>query len=209
MMPLAIGPVWIAIVYGMVSLVGGRIGETLANQQAVFYLLGLGLLFLYPMTWLRSALAERHRSIQRSLPFMLDLLTLSVEAGMDFMSALQRAVDRRDLNALGEELLRVVRQIQLGKTRRQALRDLIARVDQPDVTSVVSAIVQADELGVSVGSILRIQSDQIRRKRFDRAEKLANEAPIKLLFPLIFFIFPAVFFILLGPIVMEFVRQGF
>ena len=166
-------------------------------------------LFIYPTSWLSRELKARHNSIRRSLPFVLDLLTLSVEAGMDFMTALQRNVDRRRIDALGEELLVVVREIQLGKTRREALRDLSTRVDLHDLRSVVNALVQADELGVSIGSILRIQSDQIRQRRFERAERLANEAPVKMLGPLLLFIFPSVFLVLLGPIITKLLNQGF
>jgi tight adherence protein C len=155
----------------------------LRSLQAPLSLLILLLLYIYPASWLRSELNKRHMSIRRALPFVLDLLTLSVEAGMDFMSALQRSLERGNLDALGEELVRVLREIQLGKTRREALRDMNERVRQPDLRSVVGALVQADELGVSIGSILRIQSDQIRQRRFDRAERLANEAPVKMLFP--------------------------
>lgn len=165
--------------------------------------------YFYPLLWLRRVLAQRHKSIQRALPFMLDLLTLSVEAGMDFMSAMQRAVERRNVDPLNEELIRVIREIQLGQTRRQALRAMAARVRLPDLRSVVSALVQADELGVSIGSILRIQSDQMRQRRFERAEKLAHEAPVKMLFPLMFFIFPSVFLVLLGPVITRLIRQGF
>jgi len=105
--------------------------------------------------------------------------------------------------------IRVIREIQLGKTRREALRDMSIRVNLPDLRSVVNALVQADELGVSIGAILRIQADQIRQRRFERAEKLANEAPVKMLGPLLFFIFPSVFLILLGPIVARLLEQGF
>lgn len=173
------------------------------------YLLGPIWLLVYPGAWLKRALGRRHRAIQRALPFVLDLLTLSVEAGMDFMTALQRHVERRTVTALDEELIRVIREIQVGKTRRDALRDMSRRVNLPELRSVVNALVQADELGVSIGSILRIQSDQIRQRRFERAEKLANEAPVKMLGPLLFFIFPAVFLILLGPIVYRLIQQGF
>ncbi len=173
------------------------------------YTLGPLWLFVYPTGWLNRELKARHKSIRRSLPFVLDLLTLSVEAGMDFMTALQRNVDRRRVDALGEELIVVIREIQLGKTRREALRDMSTRVDLPDLRSVVNALVQADELGVSIGSILRIQSDQIRQRRFERAERLANEAPVKMLAPLLLFIFPSVFLVLLGPIITKLMNQGF
>jgi tight adherence protein C len=163
---------------------------------------------MYPAMWLRSVLEIRHRSMRKALPFVLDLLTLSVEAGMDFMTALQRNTERRTIDPLGEELLRVIREIQIGKTRREALRDMSRRVDLMDVRTVINALVQADELGVSISSVLRIQADQSRQRRFERAEKLANEAPVKMLFPLLFFIFPAVFIILLGPIVTRLIQQA-
>ena len=128
---------------------------------------------------------------------------LSVEAGLDFMSALRRCTERPVVDPLSEELLRVVRETQIGTPRRDALRALAKRVAIPDVRSLVNALVQADELGVSVGAILRVQSDQIRQRRFERAEKLANEAPVKLLGPLVLFIFPSVFLVLLGPILFR------
>jgi tight adherence protein C len=183
-------------------------GTPLAGMQFSLTLLGLLWLVLYPGLWLKRALQARHKSIQRSLPFTLDLLTLSVEAGLDFMTALQRNVERTRIDALSEELLRVIREIQIGKTRREALRDMSYRVNLSDLRSVVNSLVQADELGVSIGSILRIQSDQMRQRRFERAEKLANEAPVKMLFPLIFFIFPAVFVILMGPVVYQLLSHG-
>jgi len=180
----------------------------LRRMTFMFCFAGILWLFTYPGFWLSRALSSRHRSIQKALPFILDLLTLSVEAGMDFMTALQRCVERRKIDPLGEELVRVVRGIQLGKTRREALREMSARVNLPSLRSVVQALVQADELGVSIGYILRIQSDQIRQRRFERAEKLANEAPVKMLFPLMFFIFPAVFLVLLGPVIYRLLKQG-
>jgi tight adherence protein C len=106
-------------------------------------------------------------------------------------------------------LLRVIREIQVGKTRREALRDMSRRVDLPDLRSVVNALVQADELGVAIGAILRIQADQMRQRRFERAEKLANEAPVKMLMPLMMCIFPSVFLILMGPIIARVAQQGF
>lgn len=122
---------------------------------------------------------------------------------MDFMSALQRNCERRKLDALNEELIRMTKEIQVGTPRRVALRNMADRCRQPDLKSVAHALIQADELGVSIGSILRIQSEQLRGRRFDRAEKLANEAPVKMLGPLMLCIFPAVFVILLGPILMQ------
>jgi len=161
---------------------------------------------LWPDLWLTRRVGDRHRSMIRALPFVLDLLTLSVESGIDFMAALQRIIARRDMDPLGEELLRVFREIQVGKTRREALRDMAERVDHPDLRSVVHALVQADELGTGIAAALRIQAVQIRTRRWQRAEKLANEAPVKMLFPLVAFIFPTVFIILLGPVFVQMFR---
>lgn len=164
--------------------------------------------WVIPDIWLYGAKRRRHLSIQKSLPFVLDLLTLSVEAGMDFISALQRNCKSRRLDPLNEELLRMTKEIQVGSSRKEALRNMAERVRQPDLRSVAFALIQADELGVSIGAILRIQSEQLRSKRFDRAEKLAAEAPVKMLGPLMLCIFPAVFIILLGPVVSQ-AMKGF
>ncbi|MFW6152380.1 MAG: type II secretion system F family protein [Verrucomicrobiota bacterium] len=206
LMPLILGLLWVIIISALV--LGGR-NPVFENLKIPLYVFGPLWLFLYPLLWLKQSVASRKKQIRRSLPFVLDLLTLSVESGMDFMTALQRSVERGKVDAFGEELLRVIREIQVGKTRRQALRDMSARVDLYDLKSVVGALVQADELGVSIGAILRIQSDQIRQRRFDRAEKLANEAPVKMLAPLLLFIFPAVFVILLGPVIHQILLKGF
>lgn len=168
-----------------------------------FMALRLMLLWIVPDLWLYGAIKRRHLSIQKSLPFVLDLLTLSVEAGMDFISALQRNCKLRRLDPLNEELLRMTKEIQIGSSRKEALKAMADRVRQPDLKAVSYALIQADELGVSIGSILRIQSEQLRSKRFDRAEKLAAEAPVKMLGPLMLCIFPAVFIILLGPVISQ------
>ena len=207
LLPGILGVLLSALFLALIALVPGLVGQSLHKHEVSFIVIILLGFFAYPGLWLKSVLAERQRRIQKSLPFVMDLLTLSVEAGLDFMSAMQRIVSKGKVDALEEELLRVLREIQLGKTRRNALRDLSERVDQPDLRSVLNSLVQADELGVGIASILRIQSDQIRQRRFERAEKMANEAPVKMLFPLVAFIFPAVFLVLLGPIVLQIFRQ--
>jgi tight adherence protein C len=169
-------------------------------------LLGIMLLFclyIYPGAWLKAVVKKRHLEIMKALPNVLDLLTLSVEAGKDFITSLRDILGRRKMDSLGEELDRTFKEIQLGKKRQQALRDLSLRVRQPDLTSVLNAIIQAEELGVSIANLLRIQGDMFRNKRFVRAEKLANEAPVKILFPVVFFIFPAVIIILMVPILLQ------
>ena len=174
----------------------------MANQMLTGFLI-LVLMLLYPDTWLRKTARQRHLSILKALPNLLDLLTLSVEAGKDFLTALRDILARRPSDVLGEEFKRTLHEIQLGKQRQQALRDLSLRVHQPELTSVLNAIVQADELGVAIGQLLRIQGDQLRHKRFARAEQLANEAPVKIMFPVVIFIFPCVFAILVGPIIYQ------
>ncbi len=200
LMPIVCGAGWCLFVILLGALMPGSF---FAENALVFCLLGVCWFYVCPLAWLRGALKRRHFEIMRALPFVLDLLTLSVEAGMDFMSALQRNCERRKLDALNEELIRMTKEIQVGTPRRIALRNMSDRVRQPDLKSVAHALIQADELGVSIGSILRIQSEQLRGRRFDRAEKLANEAPVKMLGPLMLCIFPAVFVILLGPILMQ------
>ena len=189
------------------KLVQGGFEGLISGEE--FAALKLMLLWVLPDIWLRGAVKRRHFAIQRALPFVLDLLTLSVEAGMDFISALQRNCRLRRLDPLNEELLRMTKEIQVGRSRREALRDMAKRVGQGDLRAVAHALVQADELGVSIGSMLRIQSDQLRARRFDRAEKLAAEAPVKMLGPLMLCIFPAVFIILLGPVLTQAMKGVF
>ncbi|HRT28837.1 MAG TPA: type II secretion system F family protein [Kiritimatiellia bacterium] len=206
LMPVICGALWFALLR-LISVLSPQ--SEIARNALLTFLLGLALFYYYPLLWLRRVLRARHTAIQRALPFVLDLLTLSVEAGMDFMSALQRNCERRKLDPLNEELIRMTREIQVGTPRRTALRNMAQRVDLGDLRSVAHALIQADELGVSIGAILRIQSDQMRARRFDRAEKLANEAPVKMLGPLMLCIFPAVFIILLGPILQQTLKNLF
>ncbi len=207
--PLVIGSVVIILMVGLFAMSGKPFHG--ANASRFMALAGIILVWLamYPRMWLKQAVALRHKVIVRALPFVIDLLTLSVEAGLDFMAATRSIIARRKPDALGEELSRVLMEIQLGSTRRDALKHMADRINQQDIQSLVTALAQADELGVSIGAILRIQSDQIRTRRFVRAEKLANEAPVKMLFPLVAFIFPAVFLVLLGPIVLQMMHRGF
>ncbi len=159
LVPLTCGTAWTALVL----LLGALMPESpFAGNGIVFGMAGFLLFYAYPLMWLRSTLKRRHLAIMRALPFVLDLLTLSVEAGMDFMGALQRNCERRKLDPLNEELIRMTREIQVGTPRRTALRNMADRVRQPDLKGVAHALIQADELGVSIGSSLRIQSDQLR-----------------------------------------------
>ena len=198
--PIAMGAIWCLVIL----LFGEVLPDSLfVSMRLPLCLMGFILFALQPTMWLRDAVKRRHAAIMRALPFVLDILTLSVEAGMDFISALQRNCESRKMDPLNEELLRRTKEIQVGASRNNALKAMSDRAQQPDLKSVAYALIQADELGVSIGSILRIQSEQLRARRFDRAEKLANEAPTKMLGPLMLCIFPAVFIILLGPVLAQ------
>lgn len=165
--------------------------------------------WIFPDLWLYRSIKARHLSIMKSLPFVLDILTLSVEAGMDFISALQRNCKSRRMDPLNEELLRMTKEIQIGVTRKDALKNMAERVKEQNLKAVSNSLIQSDELGVSIGTILRIQSEQLHSRRFDRAENLAAQAPVKMLGPLLLCIFPAVFIILLGPLLLQAMKGAF
>jgi tight adherence protein C len=204
LVPLVCGSVFALAVFAPAMLDA----ETfLSSNSILFAMLGYLYFYAYPLMWLRSTLKKRHFAIMLALPFVLDILTLSVEAGMDFMSALQRNCNSRRLDPLNEELIRMIREVQMGISRRVALRNMAERSRQSDLKAVSYALIQADELGDPIGPILRIQSDQLRQRRFDRAEKLANEAPVKMLGPLLLCIFPAVLIVLLAPILIQAVKN--
>ena len=159
---------------------------------------------LYPLIWVRDQVTKRQLQISRALPYSLDLLTLSVEAGLDFTAALSKVVEKGKAGPLREELQLVLKELKMGKTREESLKSMILRVDLPALSQFVTALIQADKMGTSIGKVLRIQSTQLRIDRTQRAEKLANEAPVKMLFPLIACIFPTVFMVLFGPIIFQF-----
>jgi len=159
----------------------------------------------YPVHWLGDQVKRRQLRITRALPYHLDLLTLAVEAGLDFTGALAKAVEKGKPGPLKDEFSLVLKQLKLGKTREESLKALIQRVDLPALTTFVTALILADRMGTSLGKVLRIQSAQLRLERSQRAEKLANQAPVKMLLPLIGCIFPTVFLVLFGPIVFAFV----
>jgi tight adherence protein C len=164
--------------------------------------------FVFPYIWLSDQIKKRQRAILRALPYNIDLLTLSVEAGLDFQAALGTVVEKGRPGPLVEELNLTLSEIKLGKTRAEALRNLADRVQIPEIAAFVSNLIQADRMGTSMGKVLRIQSTQLRINRTHRAEKLANEAPVKMLLPLIGCIFPTVFLVLFGPTVYRILHGG-
>lgn len=188
---------FVGLIFGLIAM--NAFGFNLA-WSGVVALIGL----FYPMIWVNDQVQKRHLQISRALPFNLDLLTLSVEAGLDFTAALAKVVEKGKHGPLRDELALVLKQLKMGKTREEALKSMIARVDLPALSQFVTALIQADRMGTSLGKVLRIQSTQLRIERTQRAEKLANEAPVKMLFPLIACIFPTVFMVLFGPIVFAF-----
>jgi tight adherence protein C len=167
--------------------------------KALGFSLGGALLgFFMPVMLLKSRITRRQNLVLKAMPDALDLLTVCVEAGLGFDQAMSKVAEKWE-NDLSLAFERVIQEVRLGKLRREALRDMADRMDLPDMTSFVAAIIQADQLGVSMGKVLRIQSDQMRMKRRQRAEKKAHEAPVKMLIPMAFLIFPSIYIVLLGP----------
>jgi tight adherence protein C len=162
---------------------------------------GIGALFGWfgPDLILRSKTDARRKSIQRALPDALDLLVISVEAGLGFDAAIQRLVDKRS-DALALEFARVLAEMRVGRSRRDAFRDMSLRTNVPDLNSFVGAILQADQLGVSVTRVLQVQAEQMRTLRRQRAEEKAAQLQLKMIFPLAIFIFPALCVVIMGPV---------
>jgi len=158
--------------------------------------------FVMPEYYLKARAGARKEEIQDNLPDVLDLLTVSVEAGLGFDAALVKVVEKTK-GVVSHEFLRVLQEIKMGKPRRDALRDLANRSGVDDLAAFVGSIIQADQLGVSIGNVLRLQSEQMRQKRRQRAEEKAMKAPIKMLIPLILFIFPTIFIVVLGPAALQ------
>jgi tight adherence protein C len=175
--------------------------QSMEVTQALMYsAVGFVLGYMLPVIWLGRKITGRKKSITKALPDALDLLCISVEAGLAFDLALQRVTQKWD-DELSREFKKVLSDIRLGRTRREALKDLAVRTGVEDVQSFTAAVIQADQLGVSMSKILRLQSDQMRVRRRQRAEEAAQKAPIKMLFPMVFLIFPALFVVILGPAV--------
>ena len=154
--------------------------------------------YILPDLWLRSRTAQRQAQLTNELPDIIDLLTISVEAGLGFDQAVARIVSKSETE-LSREFGRMLQEMRVGIARRDALRAMVLRTGVEDLSTFVTAIIQAEQLGASVGKVLRIQSGEMRVRRRQRAEKLAAQAPIKMLFPLIFLIFPPIFVVVLGP----------
>ena len=167
-------------------------------RAILFTAIGGVLGYLLPSMWLGQQIKKRKHNITKQLPDILDLLTISVEAGLAFDAAMQRVTEKAD-NDLSKEFQRVLTDTRLGRPRRDALKDMSNRTGVEDVQTFTAAIIQAEQLGVSISKILRVQADQMRIRRRQRAEEAAQKAPIKMLFPMVFLIFPSLFVVILGP----------
>ncbi len=156
--------------------------------------------FFFPDMWIRDEVQRRRKRISRALPDTIDIIAISVEAGLGFDAACQRVATKAK-DDLAFEFERYLVELRLGKSRREALRNINWRTGVPDLSQFVTAIIQADQLGVSIANVLRIQSEQMRMRRRQRAEEQAQKAPLKMLFPMAIFIFPSIFVVILGPVV--------
>jgi tight adherence protein C len=167
----------------------------------VFTVLG----FFFPQLWLQSRINRRQNEVRKAMPDALDLLTICVEAGLGFDAAMAK-VSEKWVNELSIAFGRCIREVQLGKTQRQALRDMADRLGIAEMTSFVAAVIQSQILGVSLAKVLRIQSDQMRIKRRQRAEEEAHKAPVKMILPMAFLTFPSIMIILLTPAGIQIAR---
>lgn len=185
---------WLASCWGGSSLLG----------------LALGLMtgFWFPVYWLRQQIQRRQWALLKALPFFLDLVTLGVESGLNLAGAIQKALAQTPPGPLSQEMNQVMRAVRAGRTRVDALRDLSARLQFGPVSSLVSAMVQGELTGSNLGPVLRAQATQRRHERFARAEKMAMEAPVKILGPLVLCIFPCTFIVIGFPMAVKFLASG-
>lgn len=201
---------------GLRFVIGGGLGALffllmLVSGSSVLMTFGLpGVIlllgYMMPGIWLSRKTKQRKYEITRALPDAIDLLTISVEAGLGFDPALARVVEKWD-NELTRELGRMLSEMRMGASRRDAMRDVVARVNVDDLNTFMGAVIQADQLGVSISQVLRVQSKQMRQRRRQRAEEQAHKAPLKMLFPMVFLIFPTIYIVILGPAIPRLIES--
>jgi len=189
-----------AIVFALaiagLMLLTGRVQLSL-----LFGIAGAGVGYMAPEFWLGRRIRGRAEQMVLQLPDALDLLTISVEAGLGFDAALAKVVEKME-GPLVQEFRQALAEIRMGRTRRDALRDVVARADAQPISNFIGAIVQAEQLGVPIAKVLQIQSQQLRIERRQRAEEMAAKAPVKMLFPMVGCIFPTIFIVILGPAIV-------
>ncbi len=196
----AISAIVFAIVFFFLFAIVGVLGFPFAIG-AGFGIIGALLGYTIPEFWLGGRVKKRQKAILLMIPDALDLLTISVRAGLGFDAALAKVVEKLQ-GPLSDEFRRALAEVRVGKARRDALRDIVARTEVGPLTNFIGAIIQAEQLGVSISKVLQVQSEQLRIERRQRAEEMAAKAPIKMLFPLVGCIFPSLFIVILGPAII-------
>ncbi|MEZ0232404.1 MAG: type II secretion system F family protein [Methylophilaceae bacterium] len=182
---------------------------TMLEKEAPWILVGITLFgFFYPVIWLNDVRSKRVVEVQKTLPTYLDYITMAVEAGLNMTGAINQAMEKGPPGPLRHEFYLVVRDLRSGVPRADALRRMEQRMKMTEITSFVGTSIQAEKMGARLGTALKAQAEQRRNERFQRAEKQAMEAPVKLIFPLLVFIFPLTFLILGFPIAMKFLASG-
>jgi len=182
-------------------LLGLLIGGGTIAVVLLFGLVGAAVGYLAPEFWLGRKTRARAMAMTLQLPDALDLLTISVEAGLGFDAALSKVVEKME-GPLVTEFRQALAEVRMGRTRREALRDVASRADSQPISNFIGAIVQAEQLGVPIAKVLQIQSNQLRIERRQRAEEAAAKAPVKMLFPMVGCIFPTIFIVILGPAIV-------
>lgn len=190
---------------GFVALSVNSSTSVPAGFGTLLILAAVALGLVGPTVWLKGRVARRIEMIQKQLPDTLDLIVVSVEAGLGFEAAVQRITEQAD-GPLSEELRHVLADMNLGISRREAMQTMAQRSRAPGVQSLVTAILQAERTGMGIGGVLRSQATHVRTMRRQRAEEAAMKAPLKMLFPLLFFIFPSLFIVILGAPVLNLLR---
>ena len=199
-----------AVCFGGITFLVLRMAASATMSGGMIFIYTLVMTFLgffFPQYSLSRKITSRQKNVRKSLPDALDLLTICVEAGLGFDAAMAKVAQKWD-SQLSLAFTRVLQEIQLGKLRREALRSMAENIEVTELTSFVAAVVQSEQLGVSMARVLRIQSDQMRVKRRQLAEEEAHKAPIKMLIPMVFLIFPSLLIILLAPAALSIVQSG-
>lgn len=176
--------------------------------SGLFFLILPAVGWFYPEFWIKSRIQERQKKVLRALPFIVDLLALAIEAGSDFIGAIGKVVEKARPSPLVEEFSQLLQEIKVGAPRQDALREMAARIDMTEINSFVAILISADQMGASIGKILRQQSDAIRSERMLRAEKAGAAAGQKIILPLVLFMVPAVFIMIAGPFILSFIYGG-
>jgi len=200
----AVRIVSVLVVFGVTALTLDFLNK---DQPAILYgslLLG----YFYPEIWLRDVRTRRYKAVQKALPVYLDFITMAVEAGLNLTGAINQAMEKGPAGPLRHELFMVVRDLRSGLPRADALRRMEKRLSMMEITSFVGTVIQAEKMGARLGAALRSQAEQRRTERFQRAEKAAMEAPVKLIGPLMIFIFPITFIVIGFPIVVKYMSSG-